>query len=130
MGKASQLTDLSAIQRLDNLQRLTLINCDELRDISGIARLNRLSQLVIFEVPDGLTDLAPISKLKWLRLFGVDNDSLKARRSEFDLIGKSLPNCRVIGLCLGSRWMLAVVAAGLIAGALARPFLHPRKRAL
>lgn len=130
VGNASRLTDLSAIQRLDNLQRLTLIGCDELRDISGIARLNRLSQLVIFDVPDGLTDLTPISNLKWLRLFGVDNDSLEARRSEFDLISKSLPNCRVIGLCLGSRWMLAVVAAGLIAGALARPFLHPRKRAL
>ncbi|MDY7010439.1 MAG: hypothetical protein SVV80_06755, partial [Planctomycetota bacterium] len=117
IGVAEELTDLDVLADMRDLRSLTLTLGDEskIKSIAPIAKLTNLTELAITKIPSTVKDLSPLKKLKNLKMLVVDGDSLKERQKEYDEIRKALPECKVVGFCMGSAWILVVVpvAVGL-----------------
>ncbi len=148
LGDCKQVSDFSPLQKLERLRSLTIVTeyglknleflagmsdlrslclrftCDKdknkLKSIAPLAKLSNLSELYISPITPAVKDLSPLKKLKNLRVLIVDESSLKERKAEYDEIRKALPECRIVGFCMGSVWILAVIPAAMVAGLLWR----------
>ncbi len=117
IGKAEKLTDLHVFADMRNLRSLAIPLDDEgkIKSIVPIAKLTNLTELALAPIPPTVKDLSPLKKLKKLQILVVDSDGLKERKKEYDEIRKALPDCQIVGFCMGSAWILVVVpmAVGL-----------------
>ena len=114
--KGGDAADVSGIPRLSTLRKLDLMGFENLTNLSGIEEFDQLTHLAIFPVPEELTDLTPLESLENLDILLVDNDSLKAREAEYDQLREALPDTEIVGFCVGSRWLLVVLAVGVVGG--------------
>lgn len=114
--KYEGLTDLSPLVGMGRLRFLTLGYCGSLSDLSAIAKLRHLHFVGIAGLPDDLKDLQPLAKLKSLKILVVDDDALKDRQEEFDALREARPDLEIAGFCMGSAWLVAALAAGVLLG--------------
>ncbi len=149
------IKDFTALDELRGLRHLTLSDCDRLSNLSSLPRLYGLTGLEIVckdDIPmTGLEhlalfqklvklslfcnlskepDLRPLAKLKQLRILVLPKKVLDERKAEADDLRKAMPNCRIYGMCMGSRWILAILAAGLGLGAVLRRFMRNKLAAI
>ncbi len=117
LGEADGLTDLDFLTDMRELRSLTLgPDTDaKIKNIAPIGKLTNLTELAIVPIPPTVKDLSPLKKLKNLKMLVVDDDGLEKRQEEYDEIRKALPECKIVGFCMGSAWILLVVpvAVGL-----------------
>ena len=66
------------------------------------------------------SDLTPLAKPKRLRILVLPKETVEERKTEVDDLRQALPNCRIYGMCMGSRWIVAILAAGLALGTVLR----------
>ena len=125
--KSGSATDVSGIPRLETLRKLDLMGFENLTDLSGIEEFDQLTHLAIFPVSEELRDLTPLESLTNLDILLVDNDSLEAREAEYDQLRQALPDTEIVGFCVGSRWLLVVLAAGVGGGLAARQWRRRRQ---
>lgn len=112
--EAEELTDLDAFADMRNLRSLVFFGKDsKISSIAPIAKLTNLTELALVPIPPAVKDLSPLKKLKNLKMLVVDDDSLEQRPEEYDEIRKALPECKVVGFCMGSAWILMVVPAAV-----------------
>jgi len=91
-----ELTDISALASLNNLQKLSLPNCYELTDIRALASLENLEKLHLYSCHN-LTDisaLASLNNLKELRLGGERLKGIRALASLENLKELHLDGCK------------------------------------
>jgi hypothetical protein len=154
-GKACRyLRDLAALNDLKQLRQLTIADCDQLRDLSSLphlydltgleiingdsdahitgiehlARFQGLVKLSLFCKLADNADLRVLGKLKDLKILVLPKDVIKERAADVDAIRKALPNCRIYGMCMGSRWIIAILAVGVTAGLVRHRFRRGRTR--
>ncbi len=115
IGEAEKLTDLDVFADMRNLRGLVLGlgNKTKIESIEPIGNLTNLTELAIAPMPPNVTNLSPLKKLKNLRMLVVDKDGLEKRKDEYDEIRKALPECKVVGFCMGSAWILLVVPSAV-----------------
>ncbi len=115
IGVTENLTDLDVLSDMRELRCLVLGLGDKskIESIEPIGNLTNLTELCITSMPPTVTDLRPLKKLKNLRMLVVDKDGLEKRKDEYDEIRKALPECQVVGFCMGSAWILLVVPAAV-----------------
>ncbi len=126
-AKDGAVTDLSAFEGLGGL-RMLLASPGPLKDLSALTSMPRLRELALPALDPG-ADLGPIAQLRHLEVLLVLNDTLKKRKAEFEALEKAIPGLRVVGFCMGSAWVLAVVPGGMLAGLAARRLRRKRRRA-
>ncbi|MCP4134646.1 MAG: leucine-rich repeat domain-containing protein [bacterium] len=114
LDDAKKIKDLSTLSGLTKLEALVLMDTDSLEDISHISKLRNLKSLLI-DIRS-VKDLTPLMKLKKLKLLLIDKKDLKKRREKFDMIQKALPNCKIIGFCMGSAWIILIFICALVIG--------------
>ncbi len=118
IGDADELADLDVFADMRDLRSLTLDlgGGSEIKSIAPIGKLTNLTELAIVRMPPTVKDLSPLKKLKNLKILVVDKDGLEKRQKEYDEIRKALPECKVVGYCMGSAWILLVVPAAVWLG--------------
>ncbi len=126
--KAEELRDLSPLATLGNLRSLALTGCDKLTDISAASKMKNLRYLTL-DPSDQVADLTPLEGLTGLKIIVVSKSDLDTRRAEYDRLRKALPKTEIVGICMGSRWIMLVVAIGLAAGLILRTMRTRRKTA-
>ena len=119
LTKCDQMKDVSAIQDCRGLQSLALFECEKLQDLAPLAKLQKLRYLSIMPVNPS-ADLKPLKKLKKLKVLIVDNDGMKKRPADYDDLRKARPDIEIVGFCMGSAWILAVVPVAIAGGMLWR----------
>jgi hypothetical protein len=70
-----------------------------------------------------------LEALTGLKVIVVSKSDLDARRVEYDRLRKALPETEIVGICMGSSWIMVVVAIGLAAGVVLRTMRTGRKTA-
>ena len=91
-----------------------------IKSIAPVGKLTNLTELAISPMPPGVKDLSPLTKLKNLKMLVVDSDSLKDRSEEYDELRKAMPDCEIVGFCMGSAWILLLIPAAVGLGFLRR----------
>jgi len=109
--------DLKAFTGLAGLRFLSLFLEEGdigLRDVAPIADLHNLRELFLAPLPEKVENLEALARLKKLNVLVVSEEDLRTHKQELDAIRKALPECKIVGFCMGSAWMLAVLpgAAG------------------
>ncbi|MCD4699881.1 MAG: hypothetical protein K8R91_04840 [Phycisphaerae bacterium] len=111
-GKLADLDVFTDMRELRSLV-LRLDKESKIESIAPIGKLTNLTELAIIPIPPTVKDLSPLKNLKNLKMLVVYNDDLKERQKEYDEIRKALPECKVVGYCMGSAWILVVVPAAV-----------------
>jgi len=122
-GEFGPLRSFAPFAGLGELRSLVIIGGDNLRDISEAPKLGKLTQLALFPLPDEV-DLAPLKRMKHLKILAVPDESLEQRKAEYDEVREAVPDLQIVGICMGSAWVLLLLPA---AGAAA--LLRRRRRA-
>ena len=115
IDESETLFDLHSISNLKQLKVLTVLGAKNLFDISDVGKLKSLEYLTLYaeELP---ADLSPLAELKKLKVLVVTKDDLKERKAEFDKLQEQLPNTKIVGYCMGSGWLIAILVGGVVAG--------------
>ncbi len=126
LTEAQELRDLSPLSTLGNLRSLSITDCENLTDISAVSKMSNLRYLTLH--PSGqIADLTPLEGLKGLRVIVVSKDDLDRRRVEYDRLRRALPKTEIVGVCMGSSWIMVVVAIGVAVGVICRTIRICRK---
>jgi hypothetical protein len=120
LGCPETMTDLSPLADCRELRFLHLFNSSGLEDISHAENLQRLIEITFIEVPDELEDLSPLARLPNLRTLGVGKGILEQRKGELDALREANPELEIVGICMGSAWILAVVPLAALGAAVLR----------
>jgi hypothetical protein len=120
-SEVSQAAFEACLRDHPRLRAVELHACENVKDLSGLKALKELQALVLLPPSDqeGLT-LDVLGDLKSLRLLVLEKDLLAKPPDRAARLRKDLPECLVEpgkGICLGSGWVLFLVAAGAAAGA-------------
>jgi hypothetical protein len=126
--EAEELRDLSPLSTLGNLRSLSLMECENLTDISAVSKMNNLRYLTLHPSKQ-VADLTPLEGLTGLRAIVVSNDDLNRRRADYDRLRRALPKTEIVGVCMGSSWIMLVVAIGVAVGVICRTVRIRRKTA-
>jgi hypothetical protein len=134
LSRCDNLTDLKFLSSLEMLTTFFISGAGGtgLRDISGLSSLKNLSVLMFIEV--AIADLKPLEKLSKLTILmiptmpdiellqGLKNLRLlylpKKVLEQTDLTAfkQALPQCEIIGFCLGSGWIIPMILGSFIIG--------------
>ena len=109
--------DFEAITTLHGLEILVL-NAQDIRDLGPLAGLDRLRRLSLTGLPEDVSGLEVLEDLPELKAVLFSSDTVKANQETLDRLRAARPDVIIQGFCLGSRWMAAIVAGGIV-GALA-----------
>lgn len=120
LDDVDHLTDLSSFAELRELRFLTLPEAGGLTDLSHLENLENLIELVIAPIPGKVEDLGPIARLPQLKLLAVEKDDLKKHAERFEPLRKANPDLEIVGFCLGSAWILAIVPIAGVGAVLLR----------
>jgi hypothetical protein len=97
------------------LKRVELIKCGNIKDVSSLLDLPDLEQLVLIGKE---VDLAPLGRMKNLRLLVLGEETFTKSEETIQALRKALPGCAIVageGICLGSGWILLLVPAAIAA---------------
>lgn len=126
LTEAEELRDLSPFSTLGNLRSLSVTDCENLTDISAVSKMNNLRYLTLHPSRQ-VADLTPLEGLKGLRVIVVSNDDLNRRCADYERLRRALPKTEIVGVCMGSSWIMVVVAIGVGSGVICRTIRIRRK---
>ncbi len=119
-----ELTDLEPLSGLSNLRELSLFECRDLRDLSAATKLQSLRSLMLSGLPENVTGIDSLAKIKSLKVLIVDKSHLQSHKADYDRLREKRPDVKVVGFCVGS-WLIGpVVLLAGIGGTLWRTARH------
>ncbi len=109
-----ELKNLQPLAGMQQLRTLSLTNCKTLDDISTLTKLKSLRELALDPLPESKQVQDTLKNLHKLETLVLTEDDLKNRKAEVDEIQKALPDCKIIGFCMGSLWIAVLpISAGV-----------------
>jgi len=122
-------SNLASLPLLGDLTSLEVVSPGTERDFVGLeylTRFTRLEKLSLFCEFPKKTNFRVLSKLASLKILVLPKDFVENPEGDITYLRKALPNCRIYGICVGSRWIIAILAAGIAAGVAWRRFVRGR----
>jgi hypothetical protein len=130
----------ACLQRNPGIESVVLVACDSLTDLTPLGNLGRLRSLLVSELnPEcDLTAIGSLHSLNFLTVVGTEGtehlaafgaltnlrrlfvDKADLEEEEGVALTAALPNCDVVGYCMGSFWIVIVLAVSFAAGSCLR----------
>ena len=103
--QCKELANLQPLVEMQQLRTLSLMSCGKLEDVLTLTKLQSLRELALTPLPKSKKVQATLKKLHKLEILVLSNDNLKKRKAEVDELREALPECKIIGFCMGSIWI-------------------------
>jgi len=113
IAHGGRITNLDILSDMHDLRSLSMSLGPEVKSVAPIAKLTNLTELALMGIPPTVKDISSLKKLKNLKVLVVNDNYLEAHHKEFDEIRKALPECQIVGFCMGSIWILPLTLASI-----------------